>query len=230
MRQSIILTIIFALCLSSISMAACRDAVVLVHGNAGFPANWDNTYAELLERGYQANEIFRPNWGSKTCPACNNHQGSEETPIVNALNQALNRSCTGNIDIIAHSMGVTLAGKKVLDLNIANRVNTFVAIAGAFRGLRTCGTYPFNVFTSTCGAQGLSINSPLLNSLNGKRFAKEVFSIKSWSDQINCATGICTVGGIHTSQLNPEDGSFSFPYGHFGLQLYTEDKQVDLIL
>ncbi len=55
-------------------LAACVDNVVLVHGNAGAPSDFDNTYNTLLARGYSAGQILRPNWGSKLCAACNDRR------------------------------------------------------------------------------------------------------------------------------------------------------------
>ncbi len=207
--------------------ANCKDAVVLVHGNTGSSSDWNNTYQELLNRGYSSSEIFRPNWGS-SCAACNNHYGSEETPVRNAIQSAISQSCSGKVDIVAHSMGVTLAIDQVTDLNVSHKVNDFVAIAGAVRGLKSCGYYPFNVYTATCGYWGLSVGSPFLNSIYGDNFAANVYSIKSWSDQVVCVGG-CTVGGVHSSSLWNETASFTYTYGHFGLQSYTSKKQVDLI-
>ena len=209
--------------------AACVDAVVLVHGNAGKPADFDNTYNELLRRGYAAGDIFRPNWGSKTCAACNDHDGSEIVPVKDALNQALARSCTGKIDIIGHSMGVTLSIKSVLDLGVAGRVDAFVGIAGAYRGLRSCGTYPYNVATTTCGSWGLSISNPFLNGIHGKRMAGRIYSLKSNSDQIVCYLGNCTVNGVHSSSIANENASYTYSTGHFGLLTETAAKQADLI-
>ncbi len=207
----------------------CRDAVVLVHGNAGKPADFDNTYIELRARGIAASQIFSPSWGSKTCPACNDHSGSEETPVINAMVNALAVSCSGKIDVIGHSMGATLAAREIDKNGLRAQVDAFVGIAGAFRGLRTCGTYPFNVITSTCGYWGLSIGSPLLNGLAGKRFADRVYSLKSYSDQIVCATGVCTVGGVHSSSIWNENASYTYVTGHFGLLTGTAVKQADLI-
>lgn len=197
--------------------AACRDAVVLVHGNAATPASFDNTYNQLRARGYQANEIFRPNWGSKTCPACNDHNGSEETPVLNALVDALARSCTGRIDVIGHSMGVTLAARQIVRYGLSGDVDSFVGIAGAYRGLRSCGIYPYNVMTSTCGYYGLSIGSPMLGGIAGQRLGSRIYSIKSWMDQVVCVTGVCTVNGVHSSQITGENASYTFATGHFGL-------------
>ncbi len=209
--------------------AACRDAVVLVHGNTGKPGDFDNTYVELRARGYAAGEIFRPSWGSKVCAACNDHNGSEETPVLNAMVDALAASCTGRIDVIGHSMGATLAARQIAYHGLRPQVDAFVGIAGAFRGLWTCGSYPWNVFSSTCGYWGLSVNSPLLNYLSGKRFGDRVYSIKSWTDQVVCATGVCTVGGIHSSSIWSENASYTYATGHFGLLTGTPVRQANLI-
>lgn len=231
MVRSIILAACTAilLCLGSNAIAACRDAVVLVHGNTGKPSDFDNTYVELRARGYAAGEIFRPDWGSKACAACNDHSGSEETPVRNAMINAIAASCTGRIDVIGHSMGATLAAKQIADHGLRPYVHTFVGIAGAFRGLWTCGTYPWHVWNSTCGYWGLSVNSPFLNGLSGKRFGDRVYSIKSWSDQVVCATGVCTVGGVHSASIWSENGSQTFALGHFGLLTQTSITQAGLI-
>lgn len=209
--------------------AACRDAVVLVHGNGARPSSFDNTYVELHARGLAANEIFRPDWGSKTCVACNDHSGSEEAPVLDAIVDAIARSCTGRIDVIGHSMGVTLAARQIVRYQLAGSVDAFVGIAGAWRGLRSCGTYPFYVPSSTCGYWGLSIGSPLLDSLQSRPLATRIYTIKSNIDQVVCAGGICTVGGVHASRIAGERSSDTYLLGHFGLQTDTAVRQVNLI-
>ena len=209
--------------------ALCVDNVVLVHGNTGKPADFDNTYNELLARGYVASQIYRPSWGSKSCAACNDHYGSEETPVASALTSARANSCTGKIDVLGHSMGATLAAREISKLGLAGSVHTFVGIAGAFRGLWSCGNYPFNVISSTCGAWGLSVGNPFVSGLQGQVFATRAYSIKSWSDQIVCSTGFCTVGGVHSSIVPGETGTYTFALGHFGLLTSTAVTQANLI-
>jgi triacylglycerol lipase len=209
--------------------AACVDTAVLVHGNAGSPGDFDNTYVELRARGYSDAQIRLPDWGSKTCPACNDHSGSEETPVASALNAAIASSCTGKIDVIGHSMGVTLAAREIVKLNLSAKVDTFVGIAGGYRGLYTCGIYPFNVATSTCGSNGLSIGSPLLNGIYAKRLATREYSIKSYIDEIVCATGTCLVYGVHSSSIAGENASYTYPYYHYQLLWFTAIQQADLI-
>lgn len=218
----------FALAAQAAS-AACVDNVVLVHGNSGSPPDFDNTYVELRARGYSDAQIFLPDWGSKTCPACNDHSGSEETPVANALNAAIATSCTGKIDVVGHSMGVTLAAREILKLNLAAKVDSFVGIAGAYRGLWSCGMYPFNVPAATCAASGLSVSSPLLNSIYGKKLAARSYSIKSYIDEIVCSTGTCLVYGAHSSSIAGENASYTFAYYHYQLLWFTAILQADLI-
>ena len=71
--------------MSTTAFAACRDNVVLVHGNTASPSSWNNTINELKRKGYVDSEIFTPDWGSKSCASCNDHNGNEETPVRNAI-------------------------------------------------------------------------------------------------------------------------------------------------
>jgi triacylglycerol lipase len=231
MKKIIIAAVVLSLGLISPFVLAnsCKDPVVLVHGNAATPASWDNTFNLLLSQGYSSTDIYRPNWGSKNCASCNNHSGSEETLVRQAINDAIANSCSGQIDVIGHSMGATLAAQQISKLAAASYVDTFVGIAGAFRGLYSCGIYPFNVWSSTCGYYGLSIQSPFLDSLYGEPLGDKIYSIKSNIDQIVCATGVCVVYGVHSSSIWSEDASFTYSLGHFGLQTDTAQKQIDLI-
>lgn len=221
----------FVMCCGMCQMAwaNCKDSVVLVHGNTAAPSSWDVTVSTLLSQGYSMDDLYIPDWGSKTCAACNNHSGSEETPVRNAITDAIGHSCTGKIDVIAHSMGVTLAIEQIDKLAVASSVDTFVGIAGALRGLLSCGVYPYNVWSSTCGYYGLSVQSPFLDSIYGVPVADKVYSIKSYIDQVVCATGTCYVYGVHTSRIWNEDASYTYGLGHFGLQTDTAAKQVELI-
>jgi len=227
--KNYLLTISLFLFFCGTANAVCKDNVVLVHGNTASPSSWNNTLNELYARGYSNNEIFTPSWGSKSCATCNNHSGSEETPVRNAIVNAINGSCTGKIDIIGHSMGVTLAAQQIDKLAAASYVDTFVGVAGALLGLRSCGVYPYNVWNSTCGSAGLSISSPFLDGIYGVPLGDKVYSIKSFIDQIVCSTGSCYVYGMHSSRIWNEDATYTYSLGHFGLQTDTATEQVNLI-
>jgi hypothetical protein len=209
--------------------ATCVDNVVLVHGNTGSPVDFQNTVDLLLQNGYTSSQIFAPSWGNSLCAACNDHNGTEETPVRNAITSAIASSCTGHIDVIGHSMGATLAALEITKLNVSSKVDVFLGIAGAFHGLYSCGIYPFNVATLTCGQYGLSISSPLLTGLDGKHFGAKEYTFISWVDEINCSTGTCLVYGVHTSTIDGETASYAYPYEHYQLLYATAADQLSLI-
>lgn len=209
--------------------AACLDNVVLVHGNTGSPSDWNNTVSTLKSRGYTDSQLYRPNWGSKTCAACNDHSAGNTNPVKSSMQSAAAASCTGKIDVVGHSMGVTLAMKAINELGYSGRVNSFVGIAGAQHGLNSCGVYPYNVWSPTCGSNGLSINSPLINSVRSKRYGAKMYSIKSYIDEIVCS-GSCYVYGSHTSNVDGQNATYDFALGHFGLKDYTTSTQANLIM
>jgi triacylglycerol lipase len=218
------------LALSAIgAQAACLDNVVLVHGNTGYPSDWNNTVATLKGRGYVDAQLYRPSWGSKTNAAINDHGSANTSVVKSAMQAAAAASCTGKIDVIGHSMGVTLAMKAINELGYAGKVNSFIGVAGAQHGLNSCGAYPFNVATPTCGANGLSIDSPLIVSVRGKRYGAKMYSIKSWIDEVVCY-GSCYVYGSHTSNIDSQNASYDYSLGHYGLQSSTTSKQADLIM
>ncbi|QAU33668.1 alpha/beta fold hydrolase [Janthinobacterium sp. 17J80-10] len=219
-----------ALAVSSFAaQAACLDNVVLVHGNTASPSSWNNTVSTLKSRGYLDSQLYRPNWGSKTNAGSNSHDSTNTGVVKSSLQAALAASCTGKIDVIGHSMGVTLAMKAINELGYSSKVNSFIGVAGAQHGLNSCGVYPFNVLSATCGSAGLSIDSPLINSVKNKRYGAKMYSIKSWMDEIVCM-GSCYVWGAHTSNIDMQNASYDYALGHFGLQTLTTTKQADLIM
>ena len=218
---------LFALCALP-AHATCRDTVVLVHGNTGSPADFQNTYNLLRLQGWSDAQIVAPSWGNKLCASCNDHNGTEETPVKNAITSAIASSCSGHIDVIGHSMGVTLAMREIDKLNVSSKVDVFIGIAGAVHGLWSCGMYPYNVYTTTCGSWGLSVGNPFLQGLAGHRFGTKMYSMKSYSDEINCSAS-CFVYGVHTSTIPGEDYSFTYPYGHYQLLWLTAADQVSLL-
>ncbi len=126
-------------------------------------------------------------------------------------------------------MGVTLAAHEIDRLALSPFLDSFVGIAGAYRGLGSCASYPINVPSSTCGNWGLSVGSPLVNRLAGKKPGARAYSIKSNIDQIVCSTGVCTVGGVHTSTIPGQNATYTYALGHFGLLSNTAFLQADLI-
>jgi pimeloyl-ACP methyl ester carboxylesterase len=48
-------------------------------------------------------------------------------------------SCTGKINVLGHSMGATLAARRISKLGLVGSLHAFVGIAGAFRRRQAAG-------------------------------------------------------------------------------------------
>lgn len=150
--NSMAVAVMCALSLPFAALAAASvDSVVLVHGTPGARKDFARTVRELKRRGCLGSQIHGPHWGYRTCPACNDHQGTEEE---SARSLARFQARDGRMDVIAHSMGATLLARQVGKFASASTLD--VGIAGAFGG-------------GACGAWGLSEGSPLLHGLDTRR-------------------------------------------------------------
>lgn len=107
-------------------------------------------------------------------------------------------------------VGGTLTGKPA-----DNAVNNKVPSASIAPGLNRTATLPVG-------------GHPLLQGIAGHRFGVHMYSMKSWSDEINCYSS-CLVYGVHTSTIPDEDYSFDYPYGHYQLLWLTAADQVSLL-
>ncbi|MDJ0861953.1 MAG: hypothetical protein QNJ82_06920 [Gammaproteobacteria bacterium] len=264
--------------------AECRDAVVMVHGNTDNPDRFTDLKNDLIQNhGYSEGEIFLPSWGRKeqNLAGLNDHDGSksvvyvpalaffdrdgwwgngwfyvddEEAPVRRAIEDALAASCSGKIDIVAHSMGNTLAAKQVIGLEVGHLVEEFVGVAGAFRGLNSCSSaFVTGMFAvPTCSARaGLApidrFRNSLLESIQEGNFGQTRYAIYSNNDEIICVDSIgeqpakaaCRVGDMHSSvmagvddeyvfdEIPPDPSSFSV---HFGLLRVAQSTIVNLVV
>ncbi len=236
---------------------AYYQPVIFIHGNGDYAQDWDDVRDDYLEGNgsdvyYYPSELYAIGYGDKgALNASYNHHKADHMQRIRRLIAAV-KAYTGatKVDVVTHSLGVTISRKAIkggyayntadrsgtaiyLGSSISSNIDTFVGIAGANRGLNSCGTWPANISTDTCEANGLSKSNPFLNDLGtGGSEGSYTFSIKSWVDEVVCATGTCYVDGQHSSYINGEDGTHeysSYPYGHFNSKNYSADYQIDMI-
>jgi triacylglycerol lipase len=160
------------------------------------------------------------------------------------------------VDVIAHSMGVTLARKAILGgyatdaleggqyyigPPLTASVDTFVGIAGANRGLTSC--FQTGGATPTCAATnglypgywngfGVSGRSAFLENLYSSSKFEGAFrySIHSTVDEVIGYGGV--VYYEYTSRIPGQTGEkvySSFPYGHFGVKDQTGNVQLGMV-
>ena len=230
-----------------------NQPVIFIHGNSDNAAGWENSINYFLSQGYRSSELYAITWGpNNSSMASSQYHSYEYLTRIRTFIQAV-KAYTGasKVDVIGHSMGVTLGRKAIQGgsaydgaaggtYNLGSRlsyVDTFLGIAGGNRGLTACYYSPYS---ATCsdrngfypgylyygfGPYGVS---DLLTGLNssGVREGSYIYSMWSTVDQI-IGYG-CVVYGVNTCRIPGQNGEKSFssvPYGHFGLKDETEYYQ-----
>ncbi|MBC7797633.1 MAG: lipase, partial [Pyrinomonadaceae bacterium] len=159
---------------SSPGDSVINQPVIFIHGNSDSAigrssafSGWNDSINYFASQGYKRSEMYATTWGDAS-PSSSAYQYHSKPNIqkIRAFIQAV-KAYTGatKVDIVTHSMGVTLTRKAILggsgndSLNggsynlgspITSSVDTFVGIAGANWGLVSC--YQTNSSTPTCGA------------------------------------------------------------------------------
>ncbi|KAK0401244.1 hypothetical protein QR680_015665 [Steinernema hermaphroditum] len=136
--------------------------VVFIHGNADgalsngtrYGTGWTNSIKAFLENGYSPTELYATTWGNRRAIDAYGNSNTCATLLYlrKFLKAVLKYTEAAKVNIIAHSMGVTLARRIIrggilnatdgfcnLGMPLNDRINTFIGIAGANYGLCTCG-------------------------------------------------------------------------------------------
>lgn len=228
-----------------------NQPVIFIHGNSDSAlgqssalTGWNSSINYFLSQGYKTSELYATTWGDAN-PALSAYQYHSKPNLqkIRAFIQAV-KAYTGatKVDIVTHSMGVTLARKAVLGgaandaanggsynlgSPLTSSVDAFVGIAGANWGLVSC--YQTGGSTPTCAATnglypGYAAGSPpwgLSNILYNENYSGShyegsfVYTIWSTVDEVIGYGDV--VYGRYTSQIPGQDGEKRFnsvPYGH----------------
>ncbi|MDD4356018.1 MAG: hypothetical protein PHN98_02110 [Smithellaceae bacterium] len=157
--------------------SASRTPVIFVHGNGERAINWDSpanykgtqarsVYQELKARGYNDCELFGITYlspGEQRSPAGNYHNPRKYDTIIAFIEAVKIYTGKDKVDIVAHSLGVSMALAALTYEDNLHRgekgwadVRRFVNIAGGIRGLPSCLAAGFsNPYFVTCGSQNV---------------------------------------------------------------------------
>lgn len=151
---------------------ATRTPVVFVHGNgdsatsfdmppaavAGYSASARSLYEELKAQGYSDCELFGISYldaGERGSPQYNYHSPAKYAVLQAFINKVKAYTGKTQVDIVAHSLGSSMALATMAYYASAGSVRRFVNIGGGIRGLRTClSTGYLSPYAPTCNAEG----------------------------------------------------------------------------
>jgi len=146
---------------------ATHTPVIFVHGNSvnatffakpstnGAPSVYDT----LKAAGYNDCELFGITWLSPTEQAnqqLNFHTSTKAARIRDFITAVKAYTGKSKVDILAHSMGVTVALHGITFGNLWGSIESFVNVAGGLKGLSSCLSVGFaNPAFTTCGSQNV---------------------------------------------------------------------------
>jgi pimeloyl-ACP methyl ester carboxylesterase len=222
-----------------------REPVIFIHGNSDSAAGWEKSIEGFAAQGYKPSEMYAMTWGPQDpLLASQQHHSRHYEEEVRAFIQAV-QEYTGasKVDVIGHSMGVTLARKAIqggpgydpyggdhfdLGAPLTSRVDTFVGIAGANHGLASA-LVTGNLVPTTNLETGLHPFSKFLSDINATEHDEgdHVYSIWSQADEI---LGVGIAG--NTGPIPGQDGQkvfTSYPHGHMGSRDLSVDTQLAML-
>lgn len=237
---------------ASASDTVGNQPVIFIHGNSDSAlgqssalTGWNSSINYFLSQGYKTSELYATTWGDAN-PALSAYQYHSKPNLqkIRAFIQAV-KAYTGatKVDVVTHSMGVTLARKAIvggsgndaanggsynLGSPLTASVDAFVGIAGANWGLVSCyqtgGTTPTCAATNglypgyAAGAPPFGLSNILynLNYTSGSHYEGNfVYTIWSTADEVIGYGDL--VYGRYTSRIPAQNGEVTFgayPYGH----------------
>lgn len=234
--------------------AVVNQPVIFIHGNSdsalgtgsSLATGWRSSIEYFKSQGYTSAELYATTWGPANAAFSSQQYHSKDylTRIRAFINAVKAYTGAAKVDIVTHSMGVTLARKAIkggsgndslaggaynLGSSLTASVDTFVGIAGANRGLTTC--YVSGPTTPTCGSTNgfypgylvggfgpYGVSSFLVDLAATSHYeGTYVYSIWSSADEV---IGYGTiVYGTSTCRIPAQNGEKTFsgyPYGHIG--------------
>lgn len=153
------------------SCVATRTPVVFVHGNGDNATGWDtptfqvpgypkaplSVYQQFKAAGYKDCELFGVTYLSATergSVGTNYHKSSKYSIIENFIRKVKTYTGKTQVDIVGHSMGVSMSMAAMTYYGDWGSIRRFVNIAGALRGLDSCLWVGYaNPYATTCGSQ-----------------------------------------------------------------------------
>lgn len=153
------------------SCTATRTPVIFVHGNGDSSPSWDaptfqvpnypkpphSVYQQFKAAGYKDCELFGVTYltdAERGSDRSNYHQPSKYEILAKFVAAVKTYTGKSKVDIVGHSMGVSMAMATFTYYGSWGNVRRFVNIAGGLRGLDSClWTGYANALVPTCGSQ-----------------------------------------------------------------------------
>ena len=235
-----------------------RTPILFVHGNSdratgGLFDGWAKVLPGYLRNGYRSSELYATSYGYPESMTVDEYTHSQINimQVRRMMEAILEYTGSDTINVVAHSLGVTMARRAILgglevDIDgstydigqpLSESVDTFIGIAGANLGLASCtfavtevcddelGLYP-----GTWSNGDLENQSALLETLNSSEHyeGSRVYSIWGESDGLLGQDTMldCLLYGTNTCRIPGQDDEYNEYLNHFDIRDETVNMQL----
>jgi hypothetical protein len=235
--------------------------VLFIHGNSdraieGLLGGWTDSREIFLRNGYRSAELYATTYGSPDTQTPDQYAHTQDNilQVRRFIEAVLEYTGSEQVNIVAHSLGVTLARRAILGGNemdadgsiydigptLTDQINVFVGIAGANQGLASCAF----ANTTVCGRElglypgtwsngTLQEQSRIIQTINQESHyeGQTVYSIWGEADGLigNDDLLDCLLYGANTCLIPGHDGDYNEYLSHMDIRDQTGQVQVDMI-
>ncbi|MBC76000.1 MAG: hypothetical protein CME64_08280 [Halobacteriovoraceae bacterium] len=138
------------------SLSSFSKEVVFVHGNGVDASFWHEAQDSLaadVEKRFGKDNVHYANYLTEA-EVEEPYKNYHSPRLYKKIKKAFDEARPEKLIIVAHSFGVSLTLATFEYYKLWNRVDKFIALAGAVRGLQSCKAFgPYNKFSPTCYGQ-----------------------------------------------------------------------------
>ena len=238
-----------------------QDPVIFIHGNSdraigGLFGGWSDSRNVFLSNGYRSAELYATTYGDPETqtPDQYAHTKNNILQIRLFIEAVLEYTTSEYVNIVTHSLGVTLTRRAILGGNeidengniydigpiLTDKINVFIGIAGANQGLASCAF----ATTAVCGKElglypgtwsngSLLDQSHIIQAINHEVHyeGRQVYSIWGEADGLlgNDTLLDCLLYGANSCLIPGHDGEYNEYLSHMNIRDQTGLIQVSMI-
>lgn len=238
-----------------------KEPVIFIHGNSdqallGSFGGWEESRGYFLSQGYRSAELYATTYGFPQSNPSSDYSHDKESllQVRTFIEAVLEYTQADKIDIIAHSLGVTMSRRAILggeendsdgstyDIGepLSDKIDSFVGIAGANQGLSSCA-YP-GINTPVCDNilglypglwSGFEVvgQSHIIETINSQSRYEGAFIYSLWTNNDLILGPSCLVWGINSCKIPEQDDEYSNPLlNHFSLKTESTEVQYAMVV